>query len=277
MRYTLNELFDTNKNIYSHKIEFENIDMHNHNFIEFFYVIKGTAIHLLNNKRINLKPGNAFLLLPKDYHTFKKTDESFVHRDITIKTKFFINICEQYYSELYNKLVAKELPTFYQVSNDFITKIESCASLLTLPITNDVYKATEMYITTQIINLIIEKTSHIKTDMPEWITKLLNELNNQSNFTVNISSLIDNIGYAKEHIRRTFKKYIGLTLTDYFNDIKLNYAYTLLLRTDYTIEEIMHKIGINNLSYFYSLFKQKYNKTPREIRQSTIDINSQKL
>ena len=273
MRYTLNGLFDTNKNIFSHKIEFENIDMHNHNFIEFFYITEGTAIHVLNNKKSHLKPGNAFLLLPSDYHTFKKTNDSFVHRDIIIKTNFFINICQQYYPDLYRQLTKKEVPTSFQVSNDFITKIEACTSLLTLPSTNDVYKATEMYITTQIINLIIEKTSNIKKKIPEWINKLINELNDQTNFATNITLLIEKIGYTKEHIRRTFKKYTGLTLTDYFNEIKLNYAYTLLLRTDYSIEEIMYKIGINNVSYFYSLFKQKYNKTPREIRNDIINVH----
>ena len=266
MLLTLKGLFSQNKNIFSHKIGYEWIEEHNHSFIEFFYVQNGSASHYYNGETVELQRGNAYLLLPNDIHTFMETDSNFIHRDITIRTEYFIAACKQYRRDLYEDLINKKAPVFFNLSNEFIEKIEKRCLFLSLPPDNPVYQETEMYITTEIINLIIEKSNKDSIIFPEWINSLIEDLHNLQNFTIPLSTIISKIPYSKEHIRRTFKHYVGLTLTDFFNDIKLSHAYDLLFHSTRSIASIMEEIGINNTSYFYTLFKAKYNQTPNNTR-----------
>ena len=112
MLLTLKGLFSQNKNIFSHKLGYEWIEEHNHSFIEFFYLHSGSTSHYYNGKITKLQKGNACLLLPNDIHTFLKTDDNFIHRDITLRTEYFINICKQYRRDLYEDLINKKAPVF---------------------------------------------------------------------------------------------------------------------------------------------------------------------
>ena len=47
---TTEELFQSGNVIYTHVLSYEFNPIHKHNFIEFFYVISGKSMHLLNDK-----------------------------------------------------------------------------------------------------------------------------------------------------------------------------------------------------------------------------------
>lgn len=58
---------------------------------------------------------------------------------------------------------------------------------------------------------------------------------------------------------------MGMTITDYFNEQKMKYAYSLLRSSSYSIEQICERINFNNTSYFYRLFKKHFGVTPKEV------------
>ena len=92
-------------------------------------------------------------------------------------------------------------------------------------------------------------------------------LNSHDNLAVDLAQIIDHFSYSKEYMRRSFKKYLGMTMTDYFNKQKMLYAYSLLQTTPYSIEKICELIGISNISYFYQLFKKTFRITPHTVRE----------
>ena len=69
-----------------------------------------------------------------------------------------------------------------------------------------------------------------------------------------------------EHLSRTVRKMLGCTPTQYVNQPRLTYAANLLLHTDQPILEISHTIGIDNLSYFYQIFRKRFGVTPARFR-----------
>ena len=44
--------------------------------------------------------------------------------------------------------------------------------------------------------------------------------------------------------------------TQYINELRMSYAENLLLNTDMEIVDISLEIGLDNVSYFYDLFKR---------------------
>jgi len=66
------------------------------------------------------------------------------------------------------------------------------------------------------------------------------------------------------YVGKVFKTHTGLSVAEYINEVRLNKAAEMLQGTTAGIGEICTKIGMENESYFYKLFKKKYGSTPKE-------------
>ena len=76
--------------IFTQIIEYENVWLHRHQFIEFFYVFEGSCSHILNGQRSQIRTGDAFFMTPNDVHRFTQaSNDFFLHRDILISLDFF--------------------------------------------------------------------------------------------------------------------------------------------------------------------------------------------
>ena len=62
--------------------------------------------------------------------------------------------------------------------------------------------------------------------------------------------------------RRIFKDYTGLPPYQYFLQIKINKAKTLLREQRYTVKEVAHMSAFDNQYYFSRLFKRKTGVAP---------------
>lgn len=63
------------------------------------------------------------------------------------------------------------------------------------------------------------------------------------------------------------QEHLGMSPTQYINELRISYAGNLLLNTDMEIVDISLEIGLENVSYFYDLFKRRHNLTPHRYRQ----------
>ena len=61
---------------------------------------------------------------------------------------------------------------------------------------------------------------------------------------------------------------MGMSLTEYRLNFRLNAAKKLLRYTDTDITTIMHELSCTNRTYFYKIFKDKYGLTPAEYRKN---------
>jgi AraC-like DNA-binding protein len=78
---------------------------------------------------------------------------------------------------------------------------------------------------------------------------------------------------AKEHdinpvtLRRLWNKKNRLSPGKYLNHLRINKSIEYLLRTDKTIREIAHLIGIDDQNYFSHLFKEHKGVSPKDYRE----------
>ncbi|WP_339319536.1 helix-turn-helix domain-containing protein [Paenibacillus sp. FSL R10-2734] len=79
-------------------------------------------------------------------------------------------------------------------------------------------------------------------------------------------SIASNVKLTSAYVGKLFKDSCGVSITEYINEIRLRHAQDLLLKSDYTIAEIMDRCGYANQSYFFRLFKGKFGTTPKDYR-----------
>ena len=69
------------------------------------------------------------------------------------------------------------------------------------------------------------------------------------------------------YLQKQFKRYVGLSPTDYCIYQRINRAKELMRSTYATIGDISREVGIENLGYFTRLFKQHEGMTPQAYRE----------
>ena len=87
------------------------------------------------------------------------------------------------------------------------------------------------------------------------------------NFTQGIDKMIELSGRSREHVSRSVKKYFNLSVSEYINKLRLNYAANLLLNSNMSIIDISFACGFQNLGYFYRTFKEQYDLTPANFKK----------
>lgn len=69
---------------------------------------------------------------------------------------------------------------------------------------------------------------------------------------------------SSAHIGRIFKENMQIPIPEYINEVRMKKALVWLENSKLSIDEIMIKVGIENRSYFFKLFKKRFGTTPRE-------------
>ncbi|GBG11195.1 AraC family transcriptional regulator [Paenibacillus agaridevorans] len=69
---------------------------------------------------------------------------------------------------------------------------------------------------------------------------------------------------SSRRLSRIFRDGMQLSIPEYINEVRLNKATEWLEKTELSIHQVISKIGIENETYFYAIFKKKFGVTPRE-------------
>ena len=78
----------------------------------------------------------------------------------------------------------------------------------------------------------------------------------------------EKIGVNPSYLSSLFKKETGVTLTEYVNQRRIEYAIFLLNSTSMQIQTIAQHCGMPDVNYFTRTFKKQTGKTPTQYRQS---------
>ncbi|QZT38338.1 helix-turn-helix transcriptional regulator [Halosquirtibacter xylanolyticus] len=65
-------------------------------------------------------------------------------------------------------------------------------------------------------------------------------------------------------LKKHFKAYFGRSPMKYYQDYRLQYARSMLLSSDYSLQDIAYRCGFSDLPHFSREFKKKYGVSPRD-------------
>ena len=83
---------------------------------------------------------------------------------------------------------------------------------------------------------------------------------------ISIQEIADELGISKEYMQKLFKKYEGISITEYISDIKIEAACNMLRYSDRKIQEIAEYLHYGSVSHFSTAFRKKMHQSPKEYR-----------
>lgn len=261
---------------------------HAHSFYELSYVSSGQGTLFIENNSIPISPGD-LLFIPRDtehvFHTALNQSVSLmnclVEEHILSQPQAISD--SMIYDDL-NKLTY----TFRNSGNAFKVsenKKEFGRIMYSLNLEQQCRKSGFRYrLYLQLMDLLNRikyaqpsDLNSIKGDLTDYIQLAVNYISNHYDESSILTRLCERFAVSPRHFQRKFKQVTGLTVTQMQQNIRIQKSCELLSETTWSIQSIAREVGIQDMKYFYRIFKEKCGMTPNEFRQprdpsSTIDM-----
>lgn len=101
----------------------------------------------------------------------------------------------------------------------------------------------------------------------DLINKILQYINNHYKENITLSSIAEHFYHSKYHICTLFKKYVGVTVTEYINIRRIQLVNDLI-RSGYSLHEACFEAGFHNYSNFYRVYTKHMGMTPQQFKSS---------
>jgi AraC family transcriptional activator of mtrCDE len=240
---------------------------HYHNWYELFMVTDGECDFHVYDKSFKAVKGSVMLFRPGVFHyyTSKKGCE-YVVTEITAGyiSRFFTD-------EAANMLVDCFKSEIIQLDeHEFL----DCLCYATIAENNSPKSVSDKFLAIgNLLNLLSEKSSHnINVSPLENVHKSsIEKLNCITDYITShyaeihsISDITRNCYISKSHMFRLFHQELGLSVSDYVNNLKIDAACKLLTTTELSVLNIAFESGFNSPQHFYKIFKKCIGCSPRE-------------
>ncbi len=110
----------------------------------------------------------------------------------------------------------------------------------------------------------VKKDEEQKNDL---VTAAIHYMKENLEKKIPLDEIAGHIGYSTSYFTTIFNKRTGYAPLTYFNQLKIQQACKLLDFTDMKINQICHKIGIDDTYYFSRLFSKTMGMSPREYKK----------
>lgn len=116
--------------------------------------------------------------------------------------------------------------------------------------------------------LIISLLNNIKANVSDISTKsahnylnIISVLNQNIDRNLQINEIAEMCNMSASGLKKTFKKYSGVAIIKYFNELKIKKAQRLL-KEGYSVKETAASLGYNDQNYFSVVFKRITGNSP---------------
>ena len=245
---------------------------HYHDYYELFLILDGKAIHRVNGANILLESGSMVFIRPCDMHDYATKDEKgFSMLNITFTAQTADALLSYLGSGFpSDRLLGSPLPLQVMLSSTEIEYVLShLATIQTVDESNseEAKTALRILIFRILTRFFADANAEDRDNIPDWLLKLCEEMRKKENFTYGISKMLSLTNKSREHISRSMKKYMGVTLSEFVNDLRLRFVASMLRNSNHDIADIIFESGFGNISWASELFKKKYGMTMSEYRK----------
>jgi len=238
---------------------------HTHDFAEVFWIERGEAVHEINRRREPLTAGQMVLMRPADTHDFlvrARCGATLVN--VAFEADVLEQLRSRYFAQSSWPWAGERLPAKFKLTPADLVQLRGWA--------DDLARAapgarTRDWFLLSVLHLISRAPlTHADPNRPAWLDDALTRFANPDEFPGGVARLAELAQRCPEHLNRVVRKVSGKTATDLVNELRLDFASRELRMTNRPILDITLDCGLENLGYFYRIFKKRFGLTPRQFR-----------
>ena len=244
---------------------------HYHDYYEIFLMLEGNAQHIVNGAKIKLPKGSLVFIRPDDCHDYLSFNgESFSFLNITYSSETVESVMS-YLGEGFPAKILMEMPfpPEIQLSDyEFERLNRRMHNIRALdPKDSQKRKTLLRILLFDILTRHFSGTEAVREHMPLWLEEICTAVKKDGGFTRGSDYFFGLTDRSREHVSRCMKKYMGITVSEYINSLRLNYIANMLRDSNHGVSEIIFESGFNNISWASEQFRKKYGVTMSQYRK----------
>jgi len=251
---------------------------HTHDFVEVIYTIKGKCEHIIDGKSYKVKHGDALFVNYNQTHSFiGDGDIQFIN--ILMKPEYVSKSLVNN-ENAFALLHLLEFEDFSKILDESKTKVtftghereqfENIISSINFE-ENNRKPGFELLIRSQFNILFIMLFRKMSLNLEENFCgisdKLLSYITQHCCEKLTLENIADLCSYNKSYFSRIFKEYTNLTFTEYLRKARMEKAKELLCDSDYSITDIVYRVGYSDKTKFFAHFKTYTGVSPLNYRR----------
>ena len=258
---------------------FAHFPEHSHDYVEIIYMCSGSTVHIVDGNELELREGELLFLCQRSKHEILPAGVNDIAVNFIVLPEFFDNALQMMGEEktplrrfivecLHNSNentgylhfeVSDILPVQNLVENLIWTLINEP------PDTRSINRITMGLLFLQLINCTDRLVSGYENK--QLVVKVLGYI--EENYKIgSLKELAEKLHYDTSTLSREIKLCTGKTYTELVREKRLARATLLLKTTDMTVEKIAEKLGYENFSFFFRIFKEQYGVSPKKYRKA---------
>jgi AraC-like DNA-binding protein len=227
------------------------------------YITEGSGIFETSDGIFQVVPGSMLILRPGVWHRYKPDTETGWNEHYI---GFNGDFCTQLFREgffqsgkpvMYVGFQENLLKLFFEIIQ--LVKDEKTGH-------QQVCAANTILMLSKILS-VVRNQEFAGKSIERKIRKACLYFRDNLNTNVNIEQLASELNVGYSYFRQMFRKYTGISPTQYHLSLRIQKAKDLLISTDYSFKEIAIDLGFESYFYFSRIFKDKTGKSPMEFRK----------
>ena len=237
---------------------------HGHTEGEIFWIEEGHGFHRVNGVEHPIRAGSVMMIRPQDRHCFGPPLKQLLQIAVVpIPVEVLQNLEERYFKENPVFFWTREpVPFTIDLDAPRLRQLNEWAEELSRS------PHASFYLDRFLLNVFNELSSYHEeitpADAPAWLLEACAKA--PELIEGGLDAFFNLCGRSRAHVSRAMRRYLDTTPTDFVNKVRMNYARRQLEMGNREILEIALDCGMENLSHFYTLFRQNTGTTPRAYR-----------
>lgn len=112
-----------------------------------------------------------------------------------------------------------------------------------------------------------ENVNRSETERSRLIKNVIAYINEHYQEEIRLDSIARQFWVSPSYLSRQFKSKVGINITRFITERRIQAAQRLLITSDLDISEIADQLGFKSANYFYTVFKKIHGMSPREYRK----------
>ncbi len=264
---------------------FEECTWHYHDNYEISFITEGSGKRIVADSIEEFQPGDLVFIGKNIPHVW------IVDKDYTPPTQRKLEMVYLQFSESILSAGILSLPEFQYVAKALSiserginikdqTLNEVSDLMLQLPYLNSFDR---MIVFLELMNIIGKSNSLVQLASNDYFSKRFTTKNkrievihqylmNNYREEIDLGKIAELVSLAEGSLCRFFKGQMGMTIFEYLNKIKVDFACQLLMDKNFSITDVAMDSGFNNISHFNKQFKRITNLQPSEYRLRFKDL-----
>ncbi|MGG4095998.1 MULTISPECIES: AraC family transcriptional regulator [Paenibacillus] len=254
-----------------HGIHPGTIPLHWHEFYELSYVVSGKGEHRLNGSSYPLSSGTIFLLTPADFHELASLEEEPLEIYNVIFTEAMMD--DSVYHWLFGgklllqaQLEEKQLPGVFadyeRMREENGTWREGSEIVIRATLQRllvDLYRGSAA-------NRIQPTNGTRDRQLNLNLQKALIYIHHHFREDLRLEDAAGQAQYSATYFSECFSKSVGQSFQRYLQNVRMQFAESLLQASSLPVTEICYVSGFNTLGHFERVFRQRKGMSPRQYR-----------